>query len=215
MPLLPARRRPDWSGLPAPNRALRVTVVMPVRDEARRLPGALRALAGQRELDGARLDPARFEVIVLANNCSDASAQVVRRVCRAPSGAGAARRGGALPRAGRACRPCPRLPDGRGLPARATHGRRRRRDRQHRRRHARRERLAGRDAARDRRRRRRQSEGASSTATMSCCRAAAARAGPPRRALPARCAAASSTCSTPTRPIRGPVITSISAPAWR
>ena len=52
---------------------------MPVRNEARRLPGALRALAGQRLADGTRWDPAHHEVIVLANNCTDASADVVRR----------------------------------------------------------------------------------------------------------------------------------------
>ncbi len=73
------RRRPDWSVLPPPHPLLRVSVVVPVKDEARRLPGALRALAGQRLADGTRWDPARYEVIVLANNCSDASADVVRR----------------------------------------------------------------------------------------------------------------------------------------
>ena len=52
---------------------------MPVRDEARRLPAALRALAAQCEADGSAFDPDRFEVIVLANNCSDASADTVRR----------------------------------------------------------------------------------------------------------------------------------------
>ena len=69
-----ARRRPDWSVLPPPNPSLRISVIVPVRNEARRLPGALRALAGQQ-----RLDPAQFEVIVLANNCTDASAGVVRQ----------------------------------------------------------------------------------------------------------------------------------------
>ena len=51
---------------------------MPVRDEARRLPAALRALASQRDADGTPFDPRRFEIIVLANNCSDASAAIVR-----------------------------------------------------------------------------------------------------------------------------------------
>ncbi|MEO7117280.1 MAG: glycosyltransferase family A protein [Caldimonas sp.] len=56
-----------------------MSVIIPVRDEARRLPGALHSLTGQRGLDGVRIDPTRFEVIVLANNCSDTSAEVVRR----------------------------------------------------------------------------------------------------------------------------------------
>ena len=73
------RRRPDWSVLPSPHDDLRVTIIVPVRNEARRLPRALRALATQRQRDGTRFDPTRFEIIVLANNCTDESAQVVRR----------------------------------------------------------------------------------------------------------------------------------------
>ena len=75
-----ARRIPDWKALPAPDPALEIVVIVPVKDEARRLPATLRSLAGQRGLDGKPLDPARFEIIVLANNCSDASAEVVRRI---------------------------------------------------------------------------------------------------------------------------------------
>ncbi len=54
-------------------------MIIPVRNEARRLPATLRALAAQVELDGSRFDPRRFEVIVLANNCTDSSADAVRR----------------------------------------------------------------------------------------------------------------------------------------
>ena len=68
------RRRPDWKRLPPPHPSLELSVVMPVRDEARRLPAALRALASQRDADGTPFDPRRFEIIVLANNCSDAEA---------------------------------------------------------------------------------------------------------------------------------------------
>ena len=74
-----ARRVPDWSCLPPPHPALRISVVVPVRNEARRLPAALRALAHQRVLDGTPLPRECYEVIVLANNCSDASAEVVQR----------------------------------------------------------------------------------------------------------------------------------------
>ena len=74
------RRQPDWRTLPPPSAELEVSVIVPVRDEARRLPATLRALARQRNLDGTVLDPVRYEVIVLANNCSDGSAEVVRCV---------------------------------------------------------------------------------------------------------------------------------------
>ena len=78
-PVIRRRRLPDWKQLPPPHDLLEVSVVMPVRDEARRLPAALRSLAAQRDADGAPFDPDRFEVIVLANNCSDDSAAIVRR----------------------------------------------------------------------------------------------------------------------------------------
>ncbi len=73
------RRLPDWSTLPPPDSRLEATVIVPVRNEATGLRATLVALFGQRERDGRRLDPRRFEVIVLANNCTDASAEVVRR----------------------------------------------------------------------------------------------------------------------------------------
>ena len=72
------RRTPDWTALPAPDPRLEVSVIVPVRNEARRLRAALRCLAGQRDASGGPLDPGRFEVIVLANNCTDASAEIVR-----------------------------------------------------------------------------------------------------------------------------------------
>lgn len=54
-------------------------MIIPVRNEARRLPATLRALAAQVGFGGAPFDPRRYEVIVLANNCTDASADAVRR----------------------------------------------------------------------------------------------------------------------------------------
>ncbi len=53
-------------------------VVIPARDEAIGLPRTLDALAAQQTPDGRRLDPATWEVIVLANNCTDATADVAR-----------------------------------------------------------------------------------------------------------------------------------------
>lgn len=53
-------------------------VVIPARDEADGLTQTLDALAAQHAPDGRRLDPATWEIIVLANNCTDATVQVAR-----------------------------------------------------------------------------------------------------------------------------------------
>jgi hypothetical protein len=74
--------RPDWQALPAPHPALRVCVVVPVRNESRRLGATLAALAAQVELDGTALPPGRVEALVLANNCQDGSAELARRFSR-------------------------------------------------------------------------------------------------------------------------------------
>lgn len=63
-----------WADLPAPEGTLRDVVVLPVRNEAERLPAALAALAAQTELDGSALDRRSYEILLLANNCDDASA---------------------------------------------------------------------------------------------------------------------------------------------
>lgn len=59
-----------------------MVVIVPARDEAQRLPAALAALVAQRGIDGMPLDPRRYEVLVLANNCLDATAETARRVAR-------------------------------------------------------------------------------------------------------------------------------------
>lgn len=53
-----------------------ICVIVPVRNEAERLESTLTALRHQIDLDGRALDLARYEVILLANNCSDRSAAI-------------------------------------------------------------------------------------------------------------------------------------------
>ena len=53
-------------------------VIVPARDEAGGIAATLSALAGQRDSDGAPLAPRRYEIILLANNCSDQTVAVAR-----------------------------------------------------------------------------------------------------------------------------------------
>lgn len=55
-----------------------VCVIVPARNEAKNLEKTLFALANQIDLDGKPLDKDRYEIIVLANNCSDDSAEIAR-----------------------------------------------------------------------------------------------------------------------------------------
>ena len=68
--------------LPPPRAGLQVSVIVPAKNEAASLPAALAALAAQTDLHGEPLPQGSYEVIVLANNCSDATAAVVRRQAR-------------------------------------------------------------------------------------------------------------------------------------
>ena len=51
-------------------------VAIPTKDEAERLPACLNALAGQRDPTGRPLARGAFGVVIFANNCRDASAEV-------------------------------------------------------------------------------------------------------------------------------------------
>jgi hypothetical protein len=62
-----------------PLEACEVCVVVPARDEGETVEATVAALANQRTLDGQRLDSRRFEVLLLANNCRDATARLARR----------------------------------------------------------------------------------------------------------------------------------------
>ncbi|HEX8329060.1 MAG TPA: glycosyltransferase [Hymenobacter sp.] len=68
--------------LPPPRAALRASVIIPAKNEVANLPATLAALAAQVDADGRPLPPDSFEVIVLANNCTDATAALVRRQAR-------------------------------------------------------------------------------------------------------------------------------------
>ncbi len=68
-----------WSSLPAPDETLRAVIVLPARNEAAHLPATLCALAAQVHADGRPVDRASFEILLLANNCSDATAAIARR----------------------------------------------------------------------------------------------------------------------------------------
>lgn len=70
----------DWTALPVPPTELRCAIVLPARNESALLPIALQAIAEQRHV------PFEYEVIVLANNCSDDTAARARSFaanCRA------------------------------------------------------------------------------------------------------------------------------------
>ena len=55
-------------------------VAIPVRDEEERLPACLRALARQRYQLGYTIPPTLVRVVVFANNCSDRSASLARKL---------------------------------------------------------------------------------------------------------------------------------------
>jgi hypothetical protein len=67
---------------PTPPPELRVSVVVPVRDEANMIRETLDALRTQRTQTGCSLDPTHYEVLVLTNNCTDDSYRQVRRYQR-------------------------------------------------------------------------------------------------------------------------------------
>lgn len=57
----------------------KISVVVPVRDEARNLKKTLDSLVRQVDFKNRAIDPRTFEIVVLANNCVDETAAVARR----------------------------------------------------------------------------------------------------------------------------------------
>ena len=81
------RQNFDFSRLPSaffplvdewPEAGCELCVAIPVHNEETGLAAALGALAAQVDFDGRPLDPASYEVLVLANNCTDRSTEVAR-----------------------------------------------------------------------------------------------------------------------------------------
>jgi glycosyl transferase family 2 len=66
--------------LPSPIRGLHMTVVVPARNEADGIAAALHALCKQVDKRGLPLDPKSYEILVLANNCDDGTAQIAHEV---------------------------------------------------------------------------------------------------------------------------------------
>jgi Glycosyl transferase family 2 len=62
----------------SPLEACEACIVVPARDESVRIEKCLSALVRQIDSDGRPIDPARYEVIVLANNCQDETATQAR-----------------------------------------------------------------------------------------------------------------------------------------
>jgi hypothetical protein len=69
-----------WQQLPPPAPGLQACVIIPAKDEAHHLPATVAALAAQVGPGGTPLPAGSLEVIVLANNCIDATAAVVRQL---------------------------------------------------------------------------------------------------------------------------------------
>jgi Glycosyl transferase family 2 len=56
--------------------------IVPVKNEAQTLAATLTALAHQTDLHGKPLSPLGYEVIILANNCTDRSAAIAREIAK-------------------------------------------------------------------------------------------------------------------------------------
>lgn len=69
--------------LPPPDPALKLVVIVPAKDEELALPATLEALYHQTDPRGYSIDKQWYEVIVLANNCSDATAEVALNFAQA------------------------------------------------------------------------------------------------------------------------------------
>src|SRR5579875_1519647 len=63
----------------APSGSLKVSVIVPARNEARNIRKTLDALRLQTNAAGTPLDPSIYEVLLLVNNCSDQTFALARK----------------------------------------------------------------------------------------------------------------------------------------
>lgn len=81
-PVSASRSEPDptiYSACPPPHPHLQVSVIVPARNEAHHLLDTLDALRNQHGADGSPLPASQYEVLILLNNCTDASEQLARQ----------------------------------------------------------------------------------------------------------------------------------------
>ena len=71
--------------LPPPDPELKLVVIVPAKNEERTLPAALEALYRQTDPAGYPINKRWYEVIVLANNCTDATAKVAQTFAQSHS----------------------------------------------------------------------------------------------------------------------------------
>jgi glycosyl transferase family 2 len=73
---------PPFAPLSGPASPIRpgFVIAIPVKDEEERLPACLRALADQRDWLGRPIPPALVRVVIFANNCTDQSAGLARKL---------------------------------------------------------------------------------------------------------------------------------------
>lgn len=91
MQMLSARRSPvalETADLPCltdtvPLKTCQVCIGVPVRDEAARLPHLLQSLTHQIDEQGQPLNPDRYEILILANNCRDDSVAIAQSWAKA------------------------------------------------------------------------------------------------------------------------------------
>jgi glycosyltransferase involved in cell wall biosynthesis len=76
------RNSQQWSIAVPPLPQCEVSVIIPVKDEAQTIVPTLTAFANQTCLNGQPLDPLSYEIIVLANNCTDESAKISRQFAK-------------------------------------------------------------------------------------------------------------------------------------